>query len=86
MGFIEKKIPNISAINRSMLLPWGAQKDRLSHLLMLGQNAEGEPRPGEFVMRSLFQEFTILAEKKIESVMAEPQEKPLSKTLQRQVV
>ncbi|KAH1002588.1 hypothetical protein HUJ04_008665 [Dendroctonus ponderosae] len=79
----EKKIPNISAINRSMLLPWGAQKDRLSHLLMLGQNAEGETRPGEFVMRSLFQEFTILAEKKIESVMTEPQEKPLSKTLQR---
>lgn len=34
-------------------------------------------------MRSLFADFTVLAEKKIELVMAEPQEKPLSKTLQR---
>lgn len=66
-----------------MLLPWGSQKDRVSHLLMLSQNVEGEVRPGEFVMRSLFQEFTILAERKIENVMTEPQEKPLSKTLQR---
>lgn len=73
----------MAAINRSMLLPWGSQKDRVSHLLMLSQNVEGEVRPGEFVMRSLFQEFTILAERKIEAVMTEPQEKPLSKTLQR---
>lgn len=34
-------------------------------------------------MRSLFADFTVLAEKKIEVVMTEPQEKPLSKTLQR---
>ncbi|XP_050300806.1 protein furry isoform X2 [Anthonomus grandis grandis] len=80
---LEKKVPNVSAINRSMLLPWGAQKDRVTQLLLMGQSAEGEVRPGEFVMRSLFQEFTILAEKKIENVMTEPQEKPLSKTLQR---
>lgn len=40
-------------------------------------------KPGEFVMRSLFADFTIQAEKKIEAVMAEPLEKPLSKTLQR---
>ncbi|KAL1517075.1 hypothetical protein ABEB36_000886 [Hypothenemus hampei] len=80
---LEKKAPNISAINRTMLLPWGTQKDRMSHLLLLGPNAEGDVRPGEFVMRSLFQEFTMLAEKKIENVMTEPQERPLSKTLQR---
>ncbi|CAG9770963.1 unnamed protein product [Ceutorhynchus assimilis] len=80
---LEKKLPNISAINRSMLLPWGAQKDRVSHLLMISHNTEGETRPGEFVMRSLFQEFTLMAEKKIENVMTESQEKPLSKTLQR---
>ncbi|XP_066250595.1 protein furry isoform X1 [Euwallacea similis] len=80
---LEKKSLNISAINRNMLLPWSSQKDRVSHLLMLEQNHELEVRPGEFIMRSLFQEFTLLVEKKIESVMAEPQEKPLSKTLQR---
>ncbi|XP_030765953.1 protein furry isoform X3 [Sitophilus oryzae] len=80
---LEKKITNISAINRSMFLPWGAQKDRVVAHLIFVQNTEGETRPGEFVMRNLFQEFTILAEKKIENVMLESQEKPLSKTLQR---
>jgi hypothetical protein len=29
-------------------------------------------RPGEFVMRTLFAEFTVQAEKKMEAVMAEP--------------
>ncbi|XP_076272167.1 microtubule binding protein furry isoform X2 [Rhynchophorus ferrugineus] len=79
---LEKKITNLSALNRSMLLPWGSQKDRMAHLI-LSQNSDADIRPGEFVMRNLFQEFTILAEKKIENVMTEPQEKPLSKTLQR---
>ena len=38
---------------------------------------------GEFVMRTLFAEFTIQTEKKITSVMSEPLERPLSKSLQR---
>jgi hypothetical protein len=29
-------------------------------------------RPGEFVMRTLFADFTVQAEKKMEAVMAEP--------------
>ncbi|KAG7228776.1 hypothetical protein INR49_008554 [Caranx melampygus] len=37
----------------------------------------------EFVIKSLFAEFAVLAEKKIEMVMAEPLEKPLSRSLQR---
>ncbi|XP_026878436.2 protein furry homolog-like isoform X2 [Electrophorus electricus] len=42
-----------------------------------------EHKPGEFVIKSLFAEFAVLAEKKIEVVMAEPLEKPLSRSLQR---
>uniref|UniRef100_A0A8D3CH68 Furry homolog, like n=1 Tax=Scophthalmus maximus TaxID=52904 RepID=A0A8D3CH68_SCOMX len=42
-----------------------------------------ELKPGEFVIKSLFAEFAVLAEKKIEMVMAEPLEKPLSRSLQR---
>uniref|UniRef100_A0A6I8QEA5 FRY-like transcription coactivator n=1 Tax=Xenopus tropicalis TaxID=8364 RepID=A0A6I8QEA5_XENTR len=40
-------------------------------------------KPGEYVIKSLFAEFAIQAEKKIEVVMAEPLEKPLSRSLQR---
>ncbi|XP_029563422.1 protein furry homolog-like isoform X12 [Salmo trutta] len=42
-----------------------------------------ELKPGEFVIKSLFAEFAVLAEKKIEVVMAEPLEKLLSRSLQR---
>ncbi|MGH0138660.1 UNVERIFIED_CONTAM: hypothetical protein FKN15_031916 [Acipenser sinensis] len=42
-----------------------------------------ELKPGEYVIKSLFAEFAILAEKKIEVVMAEPLEKLLSRSLQR---
>uniref|UniRef100_A0A4W3ID12 Furry homolog, like n=1 Tax=Callorhinchus milii TaxID=7868 RepID=A0A4W3ID12_CALMI len=40
-------------------------------------------KPGEYVIKSLLAEFTVQAEKKIEVVMAEPLEKPLSRSLQR---
>lgn len=49
------------------MLPWGAHKER-SPL-----HVDVDIRPGEFVMRSLFTEFTIQAERKIEAVLAEPQ-------------
>uniref|UniRef100_A0AAZ3P8K4 Protein furry homolog-like n=1 Tax=Oncorhynchus tshawytscha TaxID=74940 RepID=A0AAZ3P8K4_ONCTS len=42
-----------------------------------------ELKPGEFVIKSLLAEFAVLAEKKIEVVMAEPLEKLLSRSLQR---
>ena len=44
---------------------------------------ETDIKPGEFVMRTLFAEFTVQAERKITSVMAEPLERPLAKSLQR---
>ncbi|XP_969290.2 protein furry [Tribolium castaneum] len=70
------------APNRGMLLPWGVHKEYFPQIIS-GSSVELDIRPGEYVMRSLFSDFTILAEKKIEAVMGEPQEKPLSKTLQR---
>ncbi|XP_057287071.1 protein furry homolog-like isoform X5 [Pezoporus wallicus] len=40
-------------------------------------------KPGEYVIKNLFAEFAVQAEKKIELVMAEPLEKLLSRSLQR---
>lgn len=66
---IETKILG-PALNRGIVLPWGAQKERYLHP---GSTMELDIRPGEFVMRNLFADFTVLAEKKIELVLSEPQ-------------
>uniref|UniRef100_A0A4W4FX37 Furry homolog b (Drosophila) n=1 Tax=Electrophorus electricus TaxID=8005 RepID=A0A4W4FX37_ELEEL len=42
-----------------------------------------ESKPGEFVLKSLFANFTTLSERKIRIIMAEPLEKLLTKSLQR---
>ncbi|XP_022206619.2 protein furry homolog-like [Nilaparvata lugens] len=63
------------------MLPWGAAKERSVHPTSVSLDAD--IRPGEFVMRTLFADFTLQAEKKMEAVLAEPQERPLSKVLQR---
>ncbi|KAB7496309.1 Protein furry-like protein-like [Armadillidium nasatum] len=63
------------------LLPWGAKKERQQFPPNI--NVETDLRPGEFVMRTLFAEFTIMTEKKIDAVMQEPMERSLSKSLQR---
>lgn len=57
--------------NKGTLLPWGAHKERSPHPAA-GPNIDMDIKPGEFVMRSLFADFTIQAEKKIETVMGEP--------------
>lgn len=57
------------------LLPWGAKKERQQFPPNI--NVETDLRPGEFVMRTLFAEFTIMAEKKIDAVMQEPMVKLL---------
>ncbi|XP_052746628.1 protein furry isoform X1 [Bicyclus anynana] len=62
---------------RGSMLPWGPNKGAMVPA------ADSDVRPGEFVMRLLFTEFTVQAERKMEAVMAEPLEKPLNKTLQR---
>ncbi|CAL4082255.1 unnamed protein product, partial [Meganyctiphanes norvegica] len=52
------------------LLPWGARKERFQFPATI--NVDTDLRPGEFVMRTLFAEFTVMAENKIETVMQEP--------------
>lgn len=49
------------------MLPWCAHKGPIVPV-----NPDSEIRPGEFVMRLLFTEFTRQAERKMEAVMAEP--------------
>ncbi|XP_054884162.1 protein furry homolog isoform X2 [Poeciliopsis prolifica] len=50
---------------------------------MMPITIDPESRPGEYVLKSLFANFTTLSERKIRIIMAEPLEKPLSKSLQR---
>lgn len=65
----------------SALLPWGARKERAQFPATV--HVDTDLRPGEFVMRTLFAEFTVMADKKIEAVMQDPLERSLSKSLQR---
>ncbi|XP_054160326.1 protein furry-like isoform X2 [Oppia nitens] len=45
---------------------------------------KSDPKPGEFILRTLFAEFAVLAQKKIDYVLSsEPLERPLAKSLQR---
>lgn len=48
------------------MLPWGPNKGAMV------PTADTDLRPGEYVMRLLFTEFTVQAERKMEAVMAEP--------------
>uniref|UniRef100_A0A8C8VNW5 FRY microtubule binding protein n=1 Tax=Pelusios castaneus TaxID=367368 RepID=A0A8C8VNW5_9SAUR len=50
---------------------------------MLPISVDPDSKPGEYVLKSLFVNFTIQAERKIRIIMAEPLEKPLTKSLQR---
>lgn len=69
------------ANNKDLLssLPWNSAK-RITSTLPIDKTI----RPGEFVLRALFSEFALLAEKKIDAVLSqEAAEKPLNKLLQR---
>ncbi|KAJ8404719.1 hypothetical protein AAFF_G00335820 [Aldrovandia affinis] len=46
-------------------------------------SVDPESKPGEYVLKSLFANFTTTTERKIRIIMAEPLEKPLTKSLQR---
>uniref|UniRef100_A0A8C3D5R5 FRY microtubule binding protein n=1 Tax=Cairina moschata TaxID=8855 RepID=A0A8C3D5R5_CAIMO len=50
---------------------------------MLPISVDPDSKPGEYVLKSLFVNFTTQAERKIRIIMAEPLEKPLTKSLQR---
>lgn len=49
--------PTIDRLTSSQVLPWGAPKERAR--FPSNVNIETDIRPGEFVMRTLFAEFTI---------------------------
>ncbi|MEJ1274662.1 hypothetical protein NN561_005550 [Cricetulus griseus] len=53
------------------------------NITMSNITIDPDVKPGEYVIKSLFAEFAVQAEKKIEVVMAEPLEKLLSRSLQR---
>ncbi|KAJ8280141.1 hypothetical protein GJAV_G00050990 [Gymnothorax javanicus] len=50
---------------------------------MMPITVDPESKPGEYVLKSLFANFTTACERKIGVIMAEPLEKPLTKSLQR---
>uniref|UniRef100_A0A8D0ANC1 Furry homolog, like n=1 Tax=Sander lucioperca TaxID=283035 RepID=A0A8D0ANC1_SANLU len=82
-------VPGISSSNSSVsrrrapssVTPLSWEKHNVADMSSI--TIDPELKPGEFVIKSLFAEFAVLAEKKIEMVMAEPLEKPLSRSLQR---
>uniref|UniRef100_A0A8C2Z7V6 FRY microtubule binding protein n=1 Tax=Cyclopterus lumpus TaxID=8103 RepID=A0A8C2Z7V6_CYCLU len=61
----------------------GTLGERKGPVVMVPVNVDPESKPGEFVLKSLFANFTLLSERKIRIIMAEPLEKPLNKSLQR---
>ncbi|XP_053470600.1 protein furry homolog-like isoform X1 [Ictalurus furcatus] len=67
----------------ALSVPLSWEKRSVHSVAMSSITIDPELKPGEFVIKSLFAEFAVLAEKKIEVVMAEPLEKPLSRSLQR---
>ncbi|XP_057312815.1 protein furry homolog-like [Hydractinia symbiolongicarpus] len=72
-------------LQSASMLPW--QRGQLAATstqfdLPLLKSVE-EINPGEYVLQTLFSEFTHLAEKKIDRLMKESFERPLSKSLQR---
>ncbi|XP_055625091.1 protein furry isoform X2 [Toxorhynchites rutilus septentrionalis] len=74
---------------RLSLLPWNTHNRSsiisasVSATIDMMAANDGTLRPGEIVMRTLFADFTVQAEKKIEIVMLESSDKNLAKLLQR---
>ncbi|GAB5566270.1 protein furry homolog isoform X4 [Prionailurus iriomotensis] len=71
-GYIKPPVPPVSGTQREKGPP-----------TMLPINVDPDSKPGEYVLKSLFVNFTTQAERKIRIIMAEPLEKPLTKSLQR---
>ncbi|XP_073439281.1 protein furry homolog isoform X3 [Dendrobates tinctorius] len=71
-GYIKPQVQPVSSTQRDKGPP-----------TMLPINIDPESKPGEYILKSLFANFTTQAERKIRIIMAEPLEKPLTKSLQR---
>lgn len=81
---------NANTSVRLSLLPWNTHNrssvvvpPSVSASIDMMAASDGTLRPGEIVMRTLFADFTVQAEKKIETVMLESTDKTLAKLLQR---
>ncbi|XP_049295874.1 protein furry isoform X6 [Anopheles funestus] len=68
--------------NRSAILSGNSGGGMVATIDMMAAS-DGTLRPGEIVMRTLFTDFTVQAEKKIESVLLDGSDKNLPKLLQR---
>ncbi|XP_017345070.1 protein furry homolog isoform X6 [Ictalurus punctatus] len=60
-----------------------SQGERKGLPAIMPLTVDPESKPGEYVLKSLFVNFTLLSERKIRIIMAEPLEKLLTKSLQR---
>ncbi|KAM4673412.1 protein furry homolog-like isoform 4-T4 [Amazona ochrocephala] len=72
-----------SRINKRRVSPSVVSTWEKRGIIMSNITIDPDVKPGEYVIKSLFAEFAVQAEKKIELVMAEPLEKLLSRSLQR---
>uniref|UniRef100_A0A182YPI0 Protein furry n=1 Tax=Anopheles stephensi TaxID=30069 RepID=A0A182YPI0_ANOST len=69
--------------NRSAILSGAGSAGGMATTIDMMAASDGTLRPGEIVMRTLFTDFTVQAEKKIESVLLDGSDKNLPKLLQR---
>ena len=67
----EKDRDSEDAIPSNNILPWYTRKERSTQTPTSVQ-IETSLKPGEYVMRNLFADFIVQADKKITTVMAEP--------------
>ncbi|XP_053559954.1 protein furry homolog-like isoform X2 [Bombina bombina] len=72
-----------SSVNKRRVTPTYNCTWEKRSAVMSSITIDPDVKPGEYVIKSLFAEFAVQAEKKIEVVMAEPLEKLLSRSLQR---
>ncbi|XP_061847891.1 protein furry homolog-like isoform X8 [Colius striatus] len=72
-----------SRVNKRRVSPSVVSTWEKKGTIMSNITIDPDVKPGEYVIKSLFAEFAVQAEKKIEVVMAEPLEKLLSRSLQR---
>ncbi|XP_074132970.1 protein furry homolog-like isoform X2 [Sminthopsis crassicaudata] len=72
-----------SSVNKFRASPTFHSTVDKKNIVMSNITIDPDVKPGEYVIKSLFAEFAVQAEKKIEVVMAEPLEKLLSRSLQR---
>ncbi|XP_017271796.1 protein furry homolog isoform X4 [Kryptolebias marmoratus] len=86
----QKKRPTIletspvgNGYNKPPIPPVSCPQGEKGFPAMMPISIDPESRPGEYVLKSLFANFTSLSERKIRIIMAEPLEKPLTKSLQR---